>query len=207
MKNRGKLFLISAASGTGKSSLINTVLSRLEKDSLSVELSISHTTRLPRKDEHESKDYFFINRDSFTVKIKNNFFLEYAKVHDHYYGTSRSFVEEKLASGINLILEIDVQGVDQIKQLSLPSQSIFLLPPSLESLEDRLSLRGSNSPDSIKLRLQNAFSELPKCSTYDHIIINDDFYSCSQELIDIIKGEHKSPYNSKIQEFLDKLLS
>ena len=202
---KAKLFLISAASGTGKSSLINAVLDNLNSRNFYVELSISHTTR---KKRGGSQDYYiFTSEDDFKNKVSNDFFLEYALVHGNLYGTSKDFVETKIAEGINIILEIDVQGVQQIKSTNFPHESIFLLPPSIDSLTERLSERGTNSKESIELRLSNAMKEIPSCNNYDHILVNDVFEDCCNDLARIITGEDSFPMNSKKELFLTKLLN
>ena len=111
------------------------------------------------------------------------------------YGTSREFVQEKLLQGINLILEIDVQGVQSIKNKTFPCESIFLLPPSMQSLSDRLQSRGTNSRDNIDLRIKNAYSEIFHAKKYDHILINDDFEECCKNLVSIIQGENAFPFD------------
>ncbi len=179
---KAKLFLISAASGTGKSSLINAVLDNLNSKNFNVELSISHTTR---KKRGGSQDYYiFTSEDDFKNKVSNDFFLEHALVHGNFYGTSKDFVETKIAEGINIILEIDVQGVQQIKSTNFPHESIFLLPPSIESLTERLNERGTNSKESIELRLSNAMKEIPSCKDYDHILVINTIglWSCKTTL-------------------------
>ena len=202
---KAKLFLISAASGTGKSSLINAVLDNLNSRNFNVELSISHTTR---KKRGGSQDYYiFTSEDDFKNKVSNDFFLEYALVHGNLYGTSKDFVETKIAEGINIILEIDVQGVQQIKSTNFPHESIFLLPPSIDSLTERLNERGTNSKESIELRLSNAMKEIPSCNNYDHILVNDVFEDCCNDLARIITGEDSFPMNSKKELFLTKLLN
>ena len=202
---KAKLFLISAASGTGKSSLINAVLDNLNSRNFYVELSISHTTR---KKRGGSQDYYiFTSEDDFKNKVSNDFFLEYALVHGNLYGTSKDFVETKIAEGINIILEIDVQGVQQIKSTNFPHESIFLLPPSIDSLTERLNERGTNSKESIELRLSNAMKEIPSCNNYDHILVNDVFEDCCNDLARIITGEESFPMNSKKELFLTKLLN
>ena len=202
---KAKLFLISAASGTGKSSLINAVLDNLNSKNFNVELSISHTTR---KKRGGSQDYYiFTSEDDFKNKVSNDFFLEYALVHGNLYGTSKDFVETKIAEGINIILEIDVQGVQQIKSTNFPHESIFLLPPSIDSLTERLNERGTNSKESIELRLSNAMKEIPSCNNYDHILVNDVFEDCCNDLARIITGEESFPMNSKKELFLTKLLN
>ena len=202
---KAKLFLISAASGTGKSSLINAVLDNLNSKNFNVELSISHTTR---KKRGGSQDYYiFTSEDDFKNKVSDDFFLEHALVHGNFYGTSKDFVETKIAEGINIILEIDVQGVQQIKSTDFPHESIFLLPPSIESLTERLNERGTNSKESIELRLSNAMKEIPSCKDYDHILVNDVFEDCCNDLARIITGEDSFPMNSKKELFLTKLLN
>ena len=202
---KAKLFLISAASGTRKSSLINAVLDNLNSRNFNVELSISHTTR---KKRGGSQDYYiFTSEDDFKNKVSNDFFLEYALVHGNLYGTSKDFVETKIAEGINIILEIDVQGVQQIKSTNFPHESIFLLPPSIDSLTERLNERGTNSKESIELRLSNAMKEIPSCNDYDHILVNDVFENCCNDLARIITGEDSFPMNSKKELFLTKLLN
>jgi guanylate kinase len=126
-----KLFLVSAPSGAGKSSLIDAVLAKANQSHLLLELSVSYTTRSPRKGESNGNQYFFISEEEFIEKKNSNFFLEHAKVHDNWYGTSLDFVQLKLGSGVNLILEIDVQGFRQINDLSFSYDSIFILPPSM----------------------------------------------------------------------------
>ena len=137
-----KLFLVSAPSGAGKSSLIDAVLAKANQSHLPLELSISYTTRSPRKGESNGNQYFFVSNEDFLDKKNSNFFLEYAEVHGNWYGTSVDFVQSKLNQGISLILEIDVQGFRQINDLSLNYDSIFILPPSIDSLEERIKSRG-----------------------------------------------------------------
>lgn len=204
MTAESKLFLISAASGTGKSSLINSAMNELENIGKKVELSISYTTRDERSDNQDF--YFFISKENFQDKINDNFFLEHAEVHGNMYGTSREFVQEKLFQGINLILEIDVQGVQSIKNKTFPCESIFLLPPSMQSLSDRLHSRGTNSRDNIDLRIKNAYSEIFHAKKYDHILINDDFEECCKNLVSIIQGENAFPFDDAKEMFLKKLL-
>jgi guanylate kinase len=170
-----KLFLVSAPSGAGKSSLIDAVLAKANQSHLPLELSISYTTRSPRKGESNGNQYFFISEEEFIDKKNSNFFLEHAEVHGNWYGTSVDFVQSKLSSGVNLILEIDVQGFRQINDLSLNYDSIFVLPPSIHSLEERIKTRGDEDLDSINLRLKNAKDELAYAKEYKHIIINDSF--------------------------------
>ena len=204
-----KLFLVSAPSGAGKSSLIDAVLAQANQSHLSLELSISYTTRSPRKGESNGNQYFFISEEEFLDKKKSNFFLEHAEVHGNWYGTSVDFVQSKLSSGVNLILEIDVQGFRQINDLSLNYDSIFILPPSIQSLEERIKSRGDKDLESINLRLKNAKHELAYAKEYNHIIINDSFEDAESELFNIIAQENsvKMQNIEEVQQFLAQLLS
>ena len=204
-----KLFLVSAPSGAGKSSLIDAVLASANQSDLPLELSISYTTRSPRKGESNGNQYFFISEEDFLDKKNSNFFLEYAEVHGNWYGTSLDFVQSKLSSGINLILEIDVQGFRQINDLSLNYDSIFILPPSIHSLEERIKSRGDEDLESINLRLKNAKDELAYAIEYRHILINDSFDDAKIELFNIIAQENpiKNQNIEEVQQFLAQLLS
>lgn len=204
-----KLFLVSAPSGAGKSSLINAVLAKANKSRLPLELSVSYTTRPPRKGESNGNQYFFISEEEFIEKKNSNFFLEHAKVHDNWYGTSIDFVQSKLSSGVNLILEIDVQGFRQINDLSFSYDSIYILPPSMHSLEERIKSRGDEDLESINLRLRNAKDELTYANEYKHIIINDYFDDAENELFGIIAQEKSFDRQNteEVQQFLAQLLS
>jgi len=204
-----KLFLVSAPSGAGKSSLIDAVLAKANQSRLPLELSISYTTRSPRKGESNGNQYFFISEEEFIDKKNSNFFLEHAEVHGNWYGTSVDFVQSKLSSGVNLILEIDVQGFRQINDLSLNYDSIFVLPPSIHSLEERIKTRGDEDLDSINLRLKNAKDELAYAEEYKHIIINDSFEDAERELLSIIAQENPTNKQNieEVQQFLAQLLS
>ena len=204
-----KLFLVSAPSGAGKSSLIDAVLAKANQSHLLLELSVSYTTRSPRKGESNGNQYFFISEEEFIEKKNSNFFLEHAKVHDNWYGTSLDFVQSKLSSGVNLILEIDVQGFRQINDLSFSYDSIFILPPSMHSLEERIKSRGDEDLESINLRLRNAKDELAYANEYKHIIINDSFDDAENELFGIIAQEKSFNRQNieEVQQFLAQLLS
>ena len=204
-----KLFLVSAPSGAGKSSLIDAALARANKSDLPLELSVSYTTRLPRKGESDAKDYFFVSKEEFLDKKNSNFFIEFAEVHGNLYGTSIDFVESKLSLGVNLILEIDVQGFRQINDLSMNYESIFILPPSIHSLEERIRNRGDEDLNAIDLRLKNAKDELGHASEYKHLIVNDSFDKAADELFNIIaQNESLDKINDEeVQQFLAQLLS
>ena len=181
-KNKGILFVISAPSGAGKSSLIQSIL---EADN-NFELSISATTRKPRKGEEEGKHYFFMNDDEFDALISNNEFIEYAEVHNHKYGTLKSHIDEKINKGINVICDIDVQGYKLIKHAAIKHTSIFIIPPSLKELETRLINRGLDSPEIINTRLNNAKKELIFAEEFDFRVLNDSYESASKDIIDIV---------------------
>ena len=204
-----KLFLVSAPSGAGKSSLIDAVLAKANQSHLPLELSISYTTRSPRKGESNGNQYFFVSKEEFLDKKNSNFFLEHAEVHGNWYGTSVDIVQSKLSSGVNLILEIDVQGFRQINDLSLNYDSIFILPPSIQSLEERIKSRGDKDLESINLRLKNAKHELAYAKEYNHIIINDSFEDAKSELFNIIAQENSVNMQNieEVQQFLAQLLS
>ena len=204
-----KLFLVSAPSGAGKSSLIDAALARANKSDLPLELSVSYTTRLPRKGESDAKDYFFVSKEEFLDKKNSNFFIEFAEVHGNLYGTSIDFVESKLSLGVNLILEIDVQGFRQINDLSMNYESIFILPPSIHSLEERIRNRGDEDLNAIDLRLKNAKDELGHATEYKHLIVNDSFDKAADELFNIIaQNEYLNKINDEeVQQFLAQLLS
>jgi guanylate kinase len=170
--NDSKLIIFSAPSGAGKSSLIKKLIELSES---TIELSVSVTTREPRDGEVHGVDYFFISEQEFLKLEKQDSFLESANVHGFHYATLKSFVDEKTSSGISVILDIDVQGFKQIKQTSQDNVSIFILPPSLEELEQRLFNRGSESSESIKKRLENALIELRSVEIFDYVVVNDEF--------------------------------
>lgn len=185
MSNKGLLFIISAPSGAGKTTLVRYVLS--QRGDLAY--SISHTTRAPRENEKNGEDYFFITPAAFEKKIENNQLLEWAKVHDNYYGTSREFVEQTLETGRSLILDIDVQGALQIMESNLDPVSIFIMPPSVDELENRLRKRGTDSEDVIATRLHNAKLEIEHCMDYRYIVVNDRLEKAKRDLLDVFAAE------------------
>jgi len=180
-----------------------------DQTSLPLELSISSTTREPRQGESDQDHYFFISLEEFHKLREQDFFLEYAEVHGNYYGTSFEFVRSKLESGVNLILEIDVQGFRQINDLDLSYKSIFILPPSMQALEDRIKNRGDEDATAIELRLKNAKEELTFASEYQHIIKNDSFELAAKQLYAIIAQDdaYQDKNHEELQQFLAQLLS
>ena len=185
----GKLFVISAPSGAGKTTLVRKVLSRFR----SLSYSVSHTTRSPRKNEQNGFDYFFISLEEFEKKINLNLWLEWAKVHDNYYGTSRQFVRNCLEKGQSLLLDIDIQGAKQIMGSDLDLVSIFIIPPSFEVLSQRLENRGTDSREVIAKRLKNAKLEMTQKDLYQYVVANDDLDEAVEELCSIFEKETAQP--------------
>ena len=183
MLNKGKLIIFAAPSGAGKSSLINKII---ERDLNNFELSISATTRAQRDGETHGKDYFFISDNEFNELKNSEAFIEYAVVHGHQYGTLKSFINEKLETGTNIFLDIDVQGFKQIKEVIKDTISIFIIPPSIEELSKRLTMRGLDSDETIKERLINAKTELKSAELFDYIVLNQDFDKALEEISSII---------------------
>lgn len=178
---KGKLIIVSGPSGSGKSTVTKIV-----KDKLNIPLSISATTRKPRVGEIDGKDYFFLTKEEFEEKIKNDEFYEYANVHGNYYGTLKEVVENNLEKGLNVILEIDVQGALIAKQKKKDAILVFFKTKNMEILEKRLRNRKTDSEEVIKTRLENAQKELEYEKEYDYSIINEDLDVACQELINII---------------------
>lgn len=177
--------MVSAPSGAGKTTLVREVLDRFA----GLSYSVSHTTRPPRTGEIHGKDYFFTAPESFQALIDTDQMLEWAKVHGNFYGTSRSFVEEQLAKGNSIILDIDVQGGRQIMDRGMDLVSLFIMPPSLEVLEERLSGRGTDSEAVIRTRLANAREEISQKSFYDHVVVNDRLEQAIEDICAIFAGE------------------
>lgn len=172
--SKGTLFIVSAPSGAGKSSLIDALLKRFNLDD-KLRLSVSHTTRAPRPGEIDHVSYHFITNEEFEKLIERNAFYEYAHVFDHYYGTSREIVEQWLNGGKDVLLDIDWQGARQIRQQTPDAKGIFIVPPSLEELNRRLVTRATDAPEVIEKRMSKAISEISHYNEYDYVIVNDDF--------------------------------
>jgi guanylate kinase len=205
---KGELFIISAPSGAGKSSLIQEILRRSIEANTSIELSVSATTRMPRPNDVEGKDYFFISREKFDLLESDNAFIESAMVHGNKYGTLEEYVNSRLIQGINLILDIDVQGFHQIKQKNIANTSIFIIPPSINELKDRLENRNQDTPEVIDERLKNAIAELDSANEYDFRVLNDNFDMAADELYNLIINRNVQNAEAKhISEVLKDLLS
>ena len=165
----GNLFVVAAPSGAGKSSLVKALL---ELDSR-VQPSVSHTTRAPRGQEKHGREYFFVSQQEFDAMVAADAFVEWASVHSHRYGTSKKAIEERMALGADVILEIDFQGAIQIKSIFANAICIFILPPSWEELRSRLERRGEDSPEVIDMRMRNAQIEVAQVDKFDFVIINE----------------------------------
>lgn len=183
MSSKGKLIVISAPSGAGKS----TVVAELCKQVSNLQISISCTTRPKRPQEVEGKHYYFISREEFERRKAAGDFIEWAKVHNHLYGTPKAELLSAVEAGKNVILDIDVQGGMILKQVYPEALSIFLAPPNLDVLRERLKKRATDSPEQISLRLKNALHELTYQNKYDYCIINDDLEAAVKKLKKIIE--------------------
>ena len=181
----GKLFIISAPSGAGKTSLARALIAN-DNDTV---MSISHTTRQQRAGEVHGEDYFFVDQREFISMIDDEIFLEYAQVYGNYYGTSRIAVEAMLAQGKNVLLDIDWQGAGNVRDVMRDAVSITVLPPSVDELERRLRSRGSDSEDVIQGRMKQAFDEMAHCRESDYIILNDEFNDALHDLELILAGQ------------------
>ena len=183
--SKGNLFIITAASGAGKTSLVKALVA----DNPNIKVSISFTTRQPRVGEKDGEDYFFLDEINFKKMIENDEFLEIAKCHGALYGTSKLTVKEAFEKGEDIILEIDYQGAFSVKKLFPESISIFIIPPSIDALEDRLNNRGQDSKEDIKLRVAAARNEMSHLEEFDYVTINDDFEKALFELKAIIQSK------------------
>ena len=184
-KYPGNLFVVAAPSGAGKSSLVKALMQLDAR----VQPSISHTTRKPRGQEKDGREYFFVSDGAFQDLIDEDSFLEWASVHDHLYGTSKKTIQERIAQGGDVILEIDFQGAVQIKKLFDNAVLIFILPPSLEELKARLERRGEDSAAVIQVRLQNAEKEMKQAKAFDFVIINEMFETALFDLKTIVHSQ------------------
>ena len=184
----GRLFLVTAPSGAGKSSLVNALL-KMEPD---IKLSISHTTRAPRPGEENGREYHFVTVEEFEAMKARGDFLESALVHGNYYGTSRVWIEEQMSIGNDVLLEIDWQGARQVRERFAGTVGIFILPPSIEALEWRLHHRGTDSEQTITRRLLGAGAEMAHAPEFEYVIINDDFETALSQLQAIVTASRLS---------------
>ncbi len=180
----GTLYIISAASGAGKTTLVSAVLEQVDD----LEVSVSHTTRAPREGEVDGVNYHFVDKHTFEAMVEDSEFIEYATVFGNMYGTSRQHIQEQLLKGKDVILEIDWQGARQIRQLMPDCKSVYIVPPSTEALRERLTSRGKDDEEIIARRMQEAISEMSHYVEFDYLIINDDFDEARDNLAAIIRG-------------------
>ena len=188
----GRLFVITAPSGAGKTSLIDAVM----KDDPSLKISISYTTRAPRRGEQEGVDYHYVDDATFLAMRNRGEFLESAQVHGHRYGTSKQVILDAVKRGEDLILEIDWQGARQVRALYPDCIGVFILPPSVEELERRMRSRGQDADAVIRQRMDNAREELSHAGEFKYAIINKDFDTAKQELAEIIRKERSTPHGA-----------
>lgn len=196
---KGKLFVISAPSGAGKT----TLLRRIMDDVAGLTFSVSHTTRPPRPGERDGIEYNFVSHEQFRTMIEDGLFLEFAEVHGNLYGTSGKAIEKQLQQGLDVILDIDVQGAEILRKIGQPEATfIFIAPPGLGELESRLRGRGTESEETIGLRLKNAEAEMRAAADYDYLIINDVLDEAEKVLTGVILAErakaHRLPSGKAI---------
>jgi guanylate kinase len=198
----GILYVVSSPSGGGKGTLIRRVLDVVPD----LSYSVSYTTRAPRNGEVDGREYFFVDRERFGEMIASDEFLEWANVHGHLYGTARQQVKDEIERGKDIVLEVDVQGAASVKRLGLDSVSVFILPPSLETLRERLLTRGTDSAEELRVRLANAPAELRQYTNFDYVIFNDRVDRASSQLAAIVSAERarQSRQDSLIKEVMQK---
>ncbi len=203
--NKGTIYIVSSPSGCGKTTIIRNFLKRHKN----FYFSISHTTRPKRQKEKNGKDYFFVSKEEFENMIQNNKFLEWAVVHNEYYGTSKEMVLNKIERGIDVILDIDVQGAQKIKKnpdlKGYDIVTIFIFPPSYKELRKRILKRGEDTEESIKIRLKNAYIELKNYNLYDYIIVNEILNKAIYDFETIINANSlkRKKQESKLKKILN----
>ena len=200
---QGTLFIIFAPSGAGKTSLVGEILSRSDN----IQASVSHTTRERRSEEEDGVNYHFVNQSEFLKMVDDDSFLEHAEVFGNHYGTSESWVRMTLELGIDVILEIDWQGAEQARKHFPSSQSIFILPPSKQALQERLTLRGQDNKEVIDRRIAAATQEMSHYIDADYLIINDDFETARTQLESIITAQRCRLPATDHQDLLNDLLA
>lgn len=193
MKNKGMIIIVSAPSGAGKT----TICSALMKSDKNIVYSVSTTTRSPRKGEKNGREYFFVDEETFRKDIRKKMFVEWAKVHDHFYGTSKKFLNETISSGKDVLLDIDVQGAIKIKKQYKDALMIFITAPSIKVLKERLIKRNKDSLDVIRVRLANARKELTYLPKYDYLILNDKLDKSIENIKSVINAERISIKRNK----------
>ena len=207
MTGNGLLFIVSGFSGAGKGTIMKELIRRYDNYALSV----SATTRKPRPGEVHGKDYFFISREEFEKMIREDALIEYATYAGNYYGTPRKYVEEMMAAGKDVILEIEVQGAQKIKEKMPETERIFVTPPSAEELRRRLTDRGSETEEEIEKRLRRAVEEASYMPLYDYILVNDDLDRAVTELHSLVctvhdRSVHRQDFNREIKKQLSDMM-
>ena len=209
--DKGQLIVISAPSGAGKTSVIKNVIKKLNDEYRKSKFSVSHTTRLPREGDIDGSDYFFVSNERFDELDEAGNFIETAEVHDYKYGTSKDFIDKNINQGINVFLEIDVQGFQKLRSKNVEFRSMFILPPSIGELrkriQKRIQKRGLDSEDVIEKRMKNALKELGEAEEYDYLVINDVFENAIEELLEIVinKGLKDHTHDKKLKILQDLL--
>ncbi len=201
MNRKGIIIVVSGFSGAGK----GTIMKELTKKYDQYALSISATTRNPREGEVDGREYFFISTEEFEKLIDENGLIEHAKYVNNYYGTPRKYVEEKLSQGIDVILEIEIQGALQIKEQYKDAVLLFVMPPSAKELEKRLRGRGTETDEVIKKRLSRAKEEAVGIENYDYIVVNDNLEECVDKVHSIISSAHNTP--DRNEDFINEMRS
>ena len=198
IKRKGLLLVVSGPSGAGKGTICKALLNKNDQ----IKLSVSATTRKPRNGEVDGVNYFFIEKDKFTTMIENGEFLEYAQIYDNFYGTPKAAIMECLEKGQDVILEIEMQGARQIKDVCPDGVFIFVLPPSLEELKNRIVGRGTETAEEIEKRFSCAFDEINKIVDYDYFIVNDDVEKSVKQVESIILSE-----KNKVIRYKDSIIT
>lgn len=193
MKKKGMIIIVSAPSGAGKTSICDSLI----KSDKNIVYSISTTTRQPRKGEKNGREYFFVDNEKFKDMVKKNLFVEYAKVHNYFYGTSKKILEETLNKGKDILLDIDVQGAIKIKEQYKDALMIFITTPTLKILKERLIKRNKDSMNVINTRVKNAKKELTYLPRYDYLVLNDKLDISIENVKSIIKAERLSIKRNK----------
>lgn len=203
-KTQGTLYIFSAPSGAGKTSLVTALLENTDN----IMVSVSHTTRVPREGEVNGQHYHFIDVPTYDKMVAANDFVEHAQVFDNFYGTSQAAIEAKLAEGLDVILEIDWQGARQVRE-RMQTISVFILPPSRAELENRLRGRGTDSDEIIERRMSDAISEMEHYGEYDYIVVNDDFDTALAELKAVVTSQrlHLRRQKGQLADLLGQLLA
>lgn len=201
----GNLFIVAAPSGGGKTSLVKKLIKRLD----CIQVSISHTTRPSRPLEEEGVDYFFISETCFLDMVKENAFIEHATVFGHHYGTSVAQINARLKAGVDVVLDIDWQGAEQIRHIFPKAVSVFIIPPSLPTLRERLLKRGQDNDEIIEERMQRAQDEMSHYAEFDYLIVNDDFDRAADDLRAIVIANRLSiaRQRNKLKKSLSFLLA